>query len=69
MADTARSWEDGEPLLLEALEADQLVEAKRPFGRRHLGPATRVLMWGLRLYVLLALAVVIDRIVQVIHAT
>ena len=55
------------PLVLDALEPDQLVQAKRPFGRRRLGAGTRVLMWGLRAYVLLALVVVVDRVIQAIH--
>lgn len=56
-----------EPLVLDALEADQLVSAKHPYGRRRLGKLTSTLMWGLRLYVLLALVVVADRIVQVLR--
>jgi hypothetical protein len=66
MAEARRVWDD-EPLLLEALEADQLVDSKRPLGRRSLGPGTRILMWALRAYVLFSFAVVIDRIVQVVR--
>jgi hypothetical protein len=55
-----------EPLALDALELDQLVKAKRHYPRRRLRGATVALMWGLRLYVLLALAVVGDRIAQAI---
>ena len=54
-----------EPLVLGALEPDQLVAAKHPYGRRHLGRFTRGLLWGLRLYLLLTLVVVGDRILQV----
>jgi hypothetical protein len=64
MSEPARDW-DEEPLLLEALEADQLVESKRPYGRRRLRRGARVLMWALRIYLGLALLVVVDRIVQV----
>jgi hypothetical protein len=54
------------PLVLDALETDQLVSAKRPYGRRKLGPMTRALMWGLRFYVLLTLVVVVDQVVQAV---
>jgi len=57
--------EHGDGAVLEVLEPDQLVAAKRqPFGRSHLGRGTNVLMWGLRGYALMMVAVVIDRIVQ-----
>ncbi len=56
--------DDEQPTILDALEPDQLVAAKRRFRRRHLRGVTRALMWGLRLYVLFALVVVVDRIVQ-----
>lgn len=68
MAEPARSWDD-EPLVLEALEPDQLVTAKRPFGRRRLGARTRVLMWALRVYLLLELAVVVGRVVQAVRGS
>ena len=66
MAEPARHWGD-EPLLLEALEPDQLVRSKVSFGRRRLGIGPRALMWGLRLYLLFSLAVVLDRVVQVVR--
>lgn len=54
-----------EELLLDALESDQLSEAKAPYGRRRLDTGTTALMWGLRAYALLALLVVVVRVVQV----
>lgn len=52
------------PLVLGGLEPDQLVIAKRLYGHRRLGRGTRALMWGLRLYLVLTLVVVIDRIAR-----
>ncbi|HEY8863491.1 MAG TPA: hypothetical protein VIO37_04910 [Candidatus Dormibacteraeota bacterium] len=46
---------------------DQLVLLKHHHGRRRLGVGTQAVMWGLRLYVLLTLLVVVDRIVQAIR--
>jgi hypothetical protein len=57
---------DGEPLLLDALEPDQLVATRRRYGRRHLSGPTRALMWGLRAYVVLALAVVAERVAHAV---
>jgi hypothetical protein len=59
---------DDEPLVLDALEPDQLVDLKHHYGRRRMGTWTRVLMWGLRVYVLLSLIVVGARIAQAIAA-
>jgi len=43
-----------------ALEPGQLVRASRqPFGLRHLTPGERAVMWGLRIYAVLMLLVVI----------
>jgi hypothetical protein len=55
-----------EPLVLGALEPDQLAAAKSRYGRRRLNGVTRALMWGLRLYVLLTMVVVADRIAQTV---
>lgn len=46
-------------LVLASLEEDQLVAAKKHRLARHkLGPAVRVLLWALRIYVLAMVAVV-----------
>ncbi|MHB8572862.1 MAG: hypothetical protein ACYDAY_07900 [Candidatus Dormibacteria bacterium] len=63
-ADTRQLGADQEPLVLDALEPDQLVELKHHYGRRRLGAGTRVVMWGLRLYVLLTLVTVAVRAAQ-----
>jgi hypothetical protein len=59
--------ESDEPLVLGALEPDQLVVAKQPFGRRRLTGSARFLMWALRVYVVLSLVVVAVRILQATH--
>lgn len=48
------------PELLQALEPEQ-VSARRyaPYPRRALGRGVRVLLWGLRVYVLVAVPLVI----------
>lgn len=53
--------------VLSVLEADQLVAAKeRPrFGQRQLSGGVRVLLWGLRFYVIVMMALVA---IQVAHA-
>ena len=53
--------------VLSVLEADQLVAAKEHarFGRRELSGGVRVLLWGLRLYVIVMMALVV---IQVLHA-
>jgi hypothetical protein len=48
-------------VVLSFLEADQVVAAKQRthFGRRHLSLGVRLLLWGLRIYVVVMLVVVI----------
>ncbi len=60
--------EPGVAGILTVLEPDQLVEARlQPFGRRQLSRAAQVAMWGLRIYAVLMLFVVIYDVVQVIY--
>lgn len=56
-------------VVLSFLEADQVVAAKRQtrFGRRNLSPGARVLLWGLRIYVLLMLVIVVISVLRAIH--
>lgn len=50
------------------LEPDQLVEARlQPFGRRKLSKAAQIAMWGLRIYAVLTLFVVIYDVINLIH--
>ncbi len=52
----------------EALEPDQLVEARREgYGRRQLSAGALTAMWGLRIYALLMVLVVIYSVVQAVH--
>jgi len=59
--------EDRPEMVLSVLEADQLVAAKERshFGRMPLSPAVRALLWGLRLYVIAMIGLIL---VQVLHA-
>jgi len=53
----------------EALEPDQLVAARRePYGRRQLSRGALAAMWGLRVYAILMVLVVIYSVIQAIHA-
>lgn len=57
-----------ERVVLEVLEIDQLVVAKRQrLGRMPLDWHTRVLLWALRCYVVLMLMVVLVRVMQAMH--
>jgi hypothetical protein len=52
------------------LEADQVVAAKRRthFGRKNLSLGTKALLWGLRVYVVAMLVIVLISVYQAIHA-
>jgi len=56
--------------VLSLLEADQVVAAKRRthFGRKNLSVGTRLLLWGLRIYVVAMLVIVLISVYQAIHA-
>lgn len=56
-------------LVLSLLEADQVVAAKAQsrFGRRPLSPGMRIVLWGLRIYVLLMFVVVVISVMQTLH--
>jgi hypothetical protein len=56
-------------VVLSFLEADQVVAAKRQsrFGRRTLSPGARILLWGLRIYVLLMLIIIVISVLRTIH--
>ena len=57
-------------VVLSLLEADQVVAAKSQthFGCRKLSPGARVLLWGLRIYVLLMMAIVVISVIHAFHA-
>jgi hypothetical protein len=56
-------------VVLSFLEADQVVAAKQRthFGRRQLSLSVRVMLWGLRIYVILMLMLVIVSAVRALH--
>jgi hypothetical protein len=57
-------------LVLSLLEADQVVAAKRRthFGQRNLSVGIRVLLWGLRAYVVMMLIIVVISALRAMHA-
>lgn len=56
-------------VVLSLLEADQVVAAKRElFGRRKLSRPIQGLLWGLRIYVVVMLVIVLIAILRVAHA-
>jgi len=56
-------------LVMSLLEADQVVAAKRQsrFGRRKLSVGMRVMLWGLRAYVVVMLVLVVVSVIRAIH--
>jgi len=57
-------------VVLSLLEADQVVAAKQRmhFGQRKLSLGVRVLLWGLRIYVVAMLVIVLISAFQAIHS-
>lgn len=57
-------------LVLSLLEADQVVAAKSQsrFGRRPLSLGTNAALWGLRIYVLFMMVIVVISVFQAVHA-
>jgi hypothetical protein len=55
-------------VVLSLLEADQVVAAKSKthFGRRVLSSRERVLLWGLRIYVVVMLVIVAISVIQAV---
>jgi hypothetical protein len=67
---------NGEPISLEhpeaalsVLEADQLVAAKQRtrFGRRRLSRSVTMTLWGLRIYVIVMLLIVLMSVLRALH--
>lgn len=58
-------------VVLSLLEADQVVAAKRQsrFGRRPLSLGIRILLWGLRSYVVFMLVIVLIAVLRDLHPT
>lgn len=56
-------------VVLSLLEADQVFAAKQQtrFGRRTLSLPTRMMLWGLRVYVVVMFIIVVISVVRVLH--
>ena len=56
-------------VVLSLLETDQVVAAKEKtrFGRRNLSLGVRLLLWGLRIYVVAMLVLVVVSVLRAIH--
>jgi len=56
-------------VVLSLLEADQVVAAKQRtrFGRRNMSVGVRMLLWGLRVYVVVMLVLVVISVIRAIH--
>ncbi len=70
-AETAEQLNLKDPgVVLSLLEADQVVAAKRQsrFGPRNLSVGTRILLWGLRIYVVVMLVLVVVSVFRAIRA-
>jgi len=69
-ADASKAQDLDPRAMLSLLEADQLVAAKQRthFGRRNLSAGTRLLLWGLRVYVVIMLVLVVISAFRVIHS-
>jgi len=69
--DPAPDYSRDPRVALSLLEADQIVAAKRRsrFGLRRLSLGTRAMLWGLRIYVVVMLVIVVVSVIQAIHAS
>jgi hypothetical protein len=58
-------------IVLSLLEADQVVAAKQrtQFGRRNLSLSSRILLWGLRVYVVVMLVIVLISVIRALRPT
>lgn len=56
-------------VVLSLLEADQVVAAKQQtrFGRRPLSFGVRLMLWGLRVYVVVMLVIVVISVLHALH--
>jgi hypothetical protein len=70
--DTASTPDLKDPrVVLSLLEADQVVAAKQRthFGRRNLSLGARIMLWGLRIYVVIMLILVVISAIRALHST
>jgi hypothetical protein len=57
-------------VVLSLLETDQVVAAKQQtrFGRRTLSPGIKILLWGLRVYVVVMFVLVVVSVIRAVHS-
>jgi hypothetical protein len=69
MEDAAKPDLKDPRVVLSLLEADQVVAAKQRtrFGQRKLSAGVRLLLWGLRIYVVVMLVLVLISVLRAIH--
>jgi hypothetical protein len=61
------SSQTGTAWVRDVLEPEQLSTAKQSFGRRKLSPATVLLMWALRIYVILMVLLIAFQVWNALH--
>jgi hypothetical protein len=68
-ADTGQPHLEDPRVVLSLLEADQVVAAKEQmrFGRQKLSSGVRVLLWGLRVYVVVMMIIVLVSVLRAVH--
>ena len=68
-ADTGQPHLEDPRVVLSLLEADQVVAAKEQmrFGRQTLSSGVRVLLWGLRVYVVVMMIIVLVSVLRAVH--
>lgn len=56
-------------VILSLLEADQVVAAKQQtrFGRKQLSLGPRLMLWGLRIYLVIMLVIVAISVIRAVH--
>ncbi len=68
-ADIAQPHLEDPRVVLSLLEADQVVAAKEQmrFGRQKLSRGVRILLWGLRIYVVVMMIIVLISVLRAVH--
>lgn len=68
-ADSAQPHLEDPRVVLSLLEADQVVAAKEQmrFGRQKLSRNVRLLLWGLRIYVVVMMIIVLISVLRAVH--
>lgn len=68
-ADTGQPHLEDPRVVLSLLEADQIVAAKEQlrFGRQKLSAGVRAMLWGLRVYVVVMMIIVLISVLRAVH--